>query len=337
MERTLFDRITGKGTHLVRFQAALLREQAPADLAGIRPLAAVRLQVDLQVAGRLEALPADAAAVRPLHRVLLLVLAQLCDGAEALFAVHAHARDGRRVRLGVLAQRHDAGHLGAARDAGEFPLVLVSGPLVRLQGVLLDKRLAAGFAAEGTLPGVQPLVCFQRVGLVEAFAARFAFVRLLAGVYAQVALQVPRYGEALFAVVAVVQPLPGVDPPVQLQAVSSVETLPALVAAERPHVGVETLVVPQQLPQGETLPTNITGVGPLTYRQEDKGCKWQQNVGNPPKHRVRLAHYSSFDSNMLIFAVRGKKVFGSHRLYKLSNFKDERSTIFIKRSGQSII
>lgn len=81
----------------------MLREQTSADLAGERPLAAVSLQVDLQVAGRLEALPTDSAAVRSLQRVLLLVFPQLRDGAQALVAVHTAARDGHGVRLGVLA------------------------------------------------------------------------------------------------------------------------------------------------------------------------------------------------------------------------------------------
>lgn len=70
----------------MRFQAAELCERVTADVAGERPLAAVRLQVDLEVTGRLEALVAQAAAVRPLHRVLQLVRAQVGDGADLLLA-----------------------------------------------------------------------------------------------------------------------------------------------------------------------------------------------------------------------------------------------------------
>lgn len=59
--------------YLVRFKAAVLCKRAPADVAGKGPLPAVRLQVNLQVTGRLETLAAEPAAVRPVHRVLLLV------------------------------------------------------------------------------------------------------------------------------------------------------------------------------------------------------------------------------------------------------------------------
>lgn len=79
----------------------MLCKHATADVAGEGPLPAVRLQVDLQVTGRLEALPAEAAAVRPVHRVVLLVQAQVGDGAEPPAADHAHARDSRRVCLEV--------------------------------------------------------------------------------------------------------------------------------------------------------------------------------------------------------------------------------------------
>lgn len=86
------------------FQAAVLRERATAGVTGEGPLAAVRLEVDLEVTGRLEALAAQAAAVRPLDRVVLLVRAQVGDGADLLAAECARARKGRRVRLEVLAE-----------------------------------------------------------------------------------------------------------------------------------------------------------------------------------------------------------------------------------------
>ena len=140
---------------------------------------------------------------------------------------------------------------------------------MHLQGALLDEALAAGVAAEGPLPGVDPLVAFQSVGLVEAFAASVAPERLLPRVYAQVSLQVTLYCEALVAVLAYVGPLPCVDHLVHLQAVGSVEALPALLTAKRPDVGVESLVVPQQMLQGETFTTHITGVGSLA-------CRWRQ-------------------------------------------------------------
>lgn len=92
----------------MRLEAAVLREHAAADVAGEGPLPAVRLQVDLQVTGRLEALPAEAAAVRSVHGVLLLVCAQLRDGAQSHPAQRANARYGRRVRQQVLAQRAHA-------------------------------------------------------------------------------------------------------------------------------------------------------------------------------------------------------------------------------------
>lgn len=86
------------------FQAAVLRERVTAGVAGERPFAAVRLEVDLEVTGRLEALAAQAAAVRPLDCVVLLVRAQVGDGADLLAAERARARKGRRVRLEVLAE-----------------------------------------------------------------------------------------------------------------------------------------------------------------------------------------------------------------------------------------
>lgn len=81
----------------------MLREHVTADLAGERLHAAVRLQVDPQVAGRLEALATDAAAVRLVHSVALLVLPQLRDGAEPAAAARTRAGNGRGVRLEVLA------------------------------------------------------------------------------------------------------------------------------------------------------------------------------------------------------------------------------------------
>lgn len=76
------------------FQAAELCERVTAGVAGKRPLAAVRLQVDLEVTGRLEALVAKAAAVRPLHCVLLLVRAQVGHGADLMAAQPARTREG---------------------------------------------------------------------------------------------------------------------------------------------------------------------------------------------------------------------------------------------------
>lgn len=57
----------------MRFEAAVLCERATANVAGEGPLPAVRLQVNLQVTGRLETLPAEPTAVRPVHCVVLLV------------------------------------------------------------------------------------------------------------------------------------------------------------------------------------------------------------------------------------------------------------------------
>lgn len=105
----------------MRFQAAQLSEHAAADFAGVRFLPAVRLQVNLQVTGRLEALPAEAAAVRPNHRVVLLVRAQVGDGAELQAAERTAAGDRRRVSLEVFAQRGHAGHRGATRHARQHP------------------------------------------------------------------------------------------------------------------------------------------------------------------------------------------------------------------------
>ena len=81
----------------------MLCEHAPTDVAGERPLPAVRLHVDLQVTGRLEALPTEPAAVRPVHRVVLLVRAQVSDGTQTPAAEHARARNSRCVRLEVFA------------------------------------------------------------------------------------------------------------------------------------------------------------------------------------------------------------------------------------------
>lgn len=258
----------------MRLEAAVLRERAPTDVAGEGLLPAVRLQVDLQVAGRLEALPTQPAAVWPVHRVVLLVRAQVRDGAEPPATEDTRARDGCHVRQQVFAQRADAGHRGAARHARctcqLLPLARVH-LLVRLQGALLDETLAARVAAEGPLAGVDPLVALQGVRLVEALPARLAPERLLARVDAQVALQVSLYGEALVAVLAVVGPLSGVHHLVHLQPVGSVEALSALLAAERADLRVEPLVVPQQLFQRETFATNIAGVWPLA-------CAWEQGV-----------------------------------------------------------
>lgn len=57
----------------------MLCEHTPADVAGEGPLPAVRLQVNLQVTGRLEALPAEPTAVRPVHCVVLLMRPQVSD------------------------------------------------------------------------------------------------------------------------------------------------------------------------------------------------------------------------------------------------------------------
>lgn len=81
----------------------MLCKHTAAYVAGERPLPAVRLQVYLQVTGRLEALPAEPTAVRPVHRVVLLVRAQVSDGVELPGAEHTGARDSRRVRLQMFA------------------------------------------------------------------------------------------------------------------------------------------------------------------------------------------------------------------------------------------
>lgn len=248
----------------------MLCEHASADVAGEGLLPAVRLQVNLQVTGRLEALPTEPAAVRPVHRVVLLVRAQVCDGAEPPAADHTRTGDGGRVGLEVFPERVHAGHRGAARHAGQRPLpgAWVGGLLVHLQGTLLDETLAAGLTAEGALPSVDPLMALQSVRLVEALATSLTPEGLFPRVDAQMALQVSLDGEAFVAVLAVVGPLPRVDHLMHLQAVCSVEALPALLTAERPDLGVQALVVPQQLLQSEALPTNITGVWSLTCMKQ---------------------------------------------------------------------
>lgn len=92
----------------------MLCKQATTDVAGEGPLPAVRLQVNLQVTGRLETLPAEPTAVRPVHRVVLLVRAQVGDGAEPPAAEHARTWNSRRVRLEVFAKRVHAGQRCAA-------------------------------------------------------------------------------------------------------------------------------------------------------------------------------------------------------------------------------
>lgn len=181
----------------MRFQAAELCERVAADVACKRPLAAVRLDVDLEVAGQLEAPAAQAAAVGPLHRVVLLVREQVADGADLMVAPRARVREGRRVRLQVFAKRLLAGFGGVAHDARQgagvlVPRVGVHCILVQLQGALLDEALAAGVAGEGPLTGVHALVVLQGVALVEALAAKLTPERLLPSVYADVALQVAR-------------------------------------------------------------------------------------------------------------------------------------------------
>lgn len=177
-------------------QAAELCEHATADVAGERPLAAVRLEVDPEVTGRLEAPGAQVAVVRPLQRVLLLMREQVGDGAHQLVAPCARARDGTRVRLHVCAKRLRARLGGVARDARQAfasPFrVLVHRLLVQLQGAPLDVTLAARLAAEGLLTSVHALVALQGVALVEALPAKLTTVRLLPCVYADVALQVAR-------------------------------------------------------------------------------------------------------------------------------------------------
>lgn len=168
----------------------MLRKRATADVTGKRPLAAVCLQVNLEVTGRLEALAAQPTAVRPVDCVVLLVRAQVGNGAEPLAAEHARARNGRRVCLEVFSKGVHAGRRGAACNARQRVLAQVRGLLVQLQGALLDETLAAGLAAEGTLASVQPLVVFQSVALVEALAASLAPERLFPRVYAEMALQV---------------------------------------------------------------------------------------------------------------------------------------------------
>lgn len=81
----------------------MLCEHAAADVAGEGPLAAVRLQVNLEVTGRLEALPAESAAVRPLHRVVLLVRAKVGDGAESPPAQDARTGNSCRMSLEMFA------------------------------------------------------------------------------------------------------------------------------------------------------------------------------------------------------------------------------------------
>lgn len=168
----------------------MLRERATADVAGERPLAAVCLQVNLEVTGGLEALAAQPAAVRPVDCVVLLVRAQVGDGAEPLAAEHARARNGCRMRLEVFAKGVHAGHCGAACNARQRVIAQVRRLLVQLQGALLDETLAASLAAEGTLASVQPLVVFQSVALVEALATSLAPEWLFSRVYAEMALQV---------------------------------------------------------------------------------------------------------------------------------------------------
>lgn len=179
------------------FQAAELREHATAGVTGERPLAAVRLEVDPEVTGRLEAPAAKFAAVRSLHGVLLLVPAQVGDGADRLVALCARTREGRRMRLHVCAKRLRAGLGGVAHDARQGGLLLlfcipVHCLLVQLQGAPLDEALATGVTAEGLLTRVHALVALQGVALVEALPAKLTPVRLLPRVYADVALQVPR-------------------------------------------------------------------------------------------------------------------------------------------------
>lgn len=101
----------------MRFKAAVLCKHATADVAGEGPLPAMRLQMNLQVAGRLETLPAELTAVRPVHSVVLLVRAQLSDGAESQATEHARAWNGGSMRLEVFAKRVYAGHRGPARHA----------------------------------------------------------------------------------------------------------------------------------------------------------------------------------------------------------------------------
>lgn len=95
----------------------MLRKHATADVAGEGPLPAVRLQVNLQVTGRLEALPAEPTAVGPVHCVVLLVRAQVGDGVEPPAAEHASTRNIRRMRLEVFAKRVHTGHISATCHA----------------------------------------------------------------------------------------------------------------------------------------------------------------------------------------------------------------------------
>lgn len=95
----------------------MLRKCATADVAGKRPLAAVCLQVNLEVTGRLEALAAQPTAVWLVDCVVLLVRAQVSDGAEPLATEHARARNGCCVRLEVFAKGVHAGRCGAACNA----------------------------------------------------------------------------------------------------------------------------------------------------------------------------------------------------------------------------
>lgn len=81
----------------------MLCKHATTDVTGEGPLPAVCLQVNLQVAGRLETLPAEPAAVRPVYCVVLLVRAQVSDRAETPAAEHARARNSYCMRLEVFA------------------------------------------------------------------------------------------------------------------------------------------------------------------------------------------------------------------------------------------
>lgn len=265
------DVLLAAGMHvpLVRPQVAALAEGLGADVAGVRLLARVDAQVQLEAVGVVEGLLAEGAGEGALLGVGALVRHQAALLAEGLTALLAAERPLASVGPLMDFQVDGLAEALPAEVAAERSQAAVD-PGVVLQVHGMSERFGTLVTLEGLLARVDQLVCPERDSAGETFPTHAAHKHLLARVHVGVAVEVLPEVEAAAADLTAVGFLSGVDDGVRLQLRllgESLSTLLALVrarpsvherSAQRPLSSLAAVMSLQVPLSAEPLPTGCT-------------------------------------------------------------------------------
>lgn len=237
------DELLAAGVHvpLVRPQVAALAEGLGADVAGVRLLACVDAQVQLEAVGIVEGLVAEGAGERALLGVRALVGHQAALLAEGLPALLAAEGPLARVRPLVNLQVHRLAEALPTEVAAERSQATVD-PGVVLQVDGMPERFGTLIAGEGFLARVDQRVCLECEGAGEALPTHTAHEDLLARVCVGVAPEVLPEVEVAAADLAAMWLLSCVDDGVRLQLHLLRETLSTLRTRVRAPVHVHAHV-----------------------------------------------------------------------------------------------